>query len=449
MRSSFMRAPSTVLVMALTGCLGMIEGESPGGNGTPGPRPTADSPKGDPVVPPTDPGGGAPPMGGPARPPEVTKISSCQATSVDPGPVYIRRLNHREYDNTVRDLLGDTTGPSSGFPQQESGLGFANNAQALNISPALAESYLKAAESLAAAAVQDRLPQLAPCDAGKDSEESCAKRFIEAFGRRAFRHALDAEDAAILARIYADGKARGGGYKDGIRLVVEAVLQSPRFLYRVELGQPARPGEAVVALDSWEMATRLSYLLWSSMPDDALFAAAETGRLTTRAEIAAQVTRMLADKRTRAITADFHRQWLELDDLPELEKDSKLFPAWTPQLAAAAQQETAQFLDYVTWDGPGDLATMLTAPFTFVNASLAPLYGMGAVTGPGFKKVDYTPPGSARGCWATPLCWPRTRSPTRPRRSCEGSSSASNSCATTCRPRPPGWPWSPRTSAPR
>ncbi len=137
--------------------------------------------------------------------------------------------------------------------------------------------------------------------------------------------------------------------------MIETALQSPRFLYRVELGGAPPAGATVVQLDDWEMASRLSYLLWHSMPDDALFAAAAAGKLNAPADIEAQVQRMIADPKARGVVADFHAQWLRVDEIAGVEKDTTIFPAFTPAIAQLMQQETATFLDYVTWDGPGDL----------------------------------------------------------------------------------------------
>jgi hypothetical protein len=138
------------------------------------------------------------------------------------------------------------------------------------------------------------------------------------------------------------------------------------------------------------MASRLSYLMWHSMPDDALFAAAAAGKLTAPADIEAQVQRMIADPKARGVVADFHAQWLRVGEISGVEKDTTIFPAFTPAIAQLMQQETARFLDYVTWDGPGDLGSILTAPFTFVNGPLAQYYGMTTVSGSAFVKTPLT-----------------------------------------------------------
>jgi len=165
----------------------------------------------------------------------------CQGAAPKPGPSYIRRVNRLEYNNTVRDLLGDTTHPADAFPAEEKRLGFDNNADALSVSPVLAEQYMKAAETVATDALNNRWAALVPCAAGTTDAaalDACGRDFIAAFGQKAYRRPLDPDDTAVLTAVFDAGKATD--LKTGIRLVMEAALQSPRFLYRVELA-PAPP----------------------------------------------------------------------------------------------------------------------------------------------------------------------------------------------------------------
>jgi hypothetical protein len=325
--------------------------------------------------------------------PVGTTGSLCTGGPTSPGPSYIRRVNRLEYNNTVHDLLADTSAPADSFPAEEVSLGFDNNAQALSVSPVLAEQYLDAAESLATTAVNTNWAKLVPCaptitDAA--AVDACGQAFIMSFGQRAYRRPPDADDVAALTAAFNAGKATD--IVTGVRLAIEAALQSPRFLYRVELGGTPPAGATVVQLDDWEMASRLSYLLWHSMPDDALFSAAAAGKLTAPADIEAQVQRMIADPKAHGVVADFHAQWLRVGEISGVEKDATIFPAFTPAIAQLMQQETARFLDYVTWNGaagggPGDLTAILTAPFTFVNGPLAQYYGMTGVSGSAFVKT--------------------------------------------------------------
>ncbi len=203
-------------------------------------------------------------------------------TGVEPGASPLRRLNRNEYNNTVYQLLGDASRPGNDFTPDEESNGFSNQAAAQTVSALLAEQYETAAEQLALDNV-DELLELAPSCAGS-SASACdgeARVFIEEFGLRAFRRPLTSEEVDAYTAVFEIGTTLGDGSYDGaagVRLVAESILQSPHFLYRVELGEPAEPGE-VTPLTSYEMASRLSYTIWGSMPDDELFQAAADGLL--------------------------------------------------------------------------------------------------------------------------------------------------------------------------
>jgi hypothetical protein len=325
--------------------------------------------------------------------------SDCTA-SVDPGPAFVRRVTHAEYDNTIRDLLGMPTTIGDQFPTEEVRLGFDNNAAALSVSPDLAQQYLTAAETLATAAVTTNMAKLVPCDPTTAGVDACGQQFIAAFGQRAYRRPLAAADTTLLMGVFNVGKATD--FATGVRLVVETVLQSPQFLYRIEYGRApvasdpsiaVTDGSApnptqVVRLDDWETASRLSYMLWGSMPDDTLFAAAAAGKLSADADIAAQAARMLKDPKAHEMVADFHDQWLGVSAIGALEKDSTVYPSFTTTIAGLMQQETAMFLDDVVWNENGTLSTLFTAPYTFVNGPLAQYYGIAGVTGDAFVKTS-------------------------------------------------------------
>jgi hypothetical protein len=325
------------------------------------------------------------------------------ATSVDPGPAVVRRVTRLEYNNTVSDLLGTPTTIANQFPTEEVAFGFNNNAAALTVSPELAEQYLDSAETLAKAAVTTNLTKIATCDPTVMAADACAAQFISAFGQRAYRRPLTPADTTLLTGVFNAGKATD--FATGVRFVIETVLQSPQFLYRVEFGttpSASTPTVAVtdgsspnpsqiVPLDNWEMASRLSYLIWASMPDDQLFAAAAAGKLSAPADIQAQAQRLLADPKAHARVADFHNQWLGLSAVATLEKDATIFPSFSPTIAGYMLQETQAFLDDVVWQEKGSLATIFTAPFTFVNGPLAQYYGMAGVTGNAFVKAPLDP----------------------------------------------------------
>jgi hypothetical protein len=297
-----------------------------------------------------------------------------------------------EYDNAVRDLLGDTTRPADSFVAEEEALGFNNQATALGVTELLAEQYMDASEAIALRAAKD-WKRLLPCDPQKIGEDACAGQFVLAFGQKAFRRPLAAAESARLDQLYAWGKEQYD-FSTGLQLVIQAVLQSPRFLYRVEMGMPdpVKAQGDVTALDSWEVATRLSFLLWSSIPDDALFAAAAQGALGDAAAIEKQARRMLDDPRAREAVANFHAQWLGLERITTLTKDASVYPAYSPALRPLWEKETLSFLDHVVFDDvKGDVKTMLTAPYSMMNAELAAFYGVTGPTGAAFEQVSLDP----------------------------------------------------------
>lgn len=315
--------------------------------------------------------------------------SSSQCVATRPGRAPIRRMTRTEFDNTVRDLLSDTTKPARSFAPDEESLGFDNNADALGMSGLLAEQVMEASEKLATAAVA-RLNTIAPaCDTATVGESECARRFIATWGKRAWRRALAEDELNELHALYAKGAA-DGGYKSGIELVIQRVLQSPFFMYRVERGDAATLKDGVVRLTGYEQATRLSYFLWNSTPDDALLKDAESGVLATAEGVESVARRMLKDPRSKQAVGNFHAQWLELGHLELTSKDPVLFPQFDAALRTAMRTETETFVDEVFWRS-GSFDELLSAPYSFMDAKVAGLYGVPAPSGSGFVKVALDP----------------------------------------------------------
>lgn len=329
-----------------------------------------------------------------AAPSGPTRPAHCSA-ALSPGPAPLRRLTRTEYNNTVRDLLGDDTRPGDTFPPEEQTLGFDNNASGRGVSQIHIERYMLAAETLVANALRDHRALVIPCDPEAMPADLCARKALERFGKLAYRRSLS-EDEKTRYFAYFDTLYREEGFDSAISALLQMMLQSPHFLYRTELGRPDDDGDGVVALTGPELATRLSYLVWGSLPDDVLVAAGETGLLDTAEGIRDQVLRMLADPRAREAALHFHRQWLELTKMPETYKDPALFPEFDEALKARLRQETERFVDHVVWDGEGDLTTLLSATYSFLDPVLADHYGVDypeAPPGvrPGFTKVALDP----------------------------------------------------------
>ncbi len=337
---------------------------------------------------------GAPSLGGTGgsspdvvKPPDV--VNACKGVTVQAAPAPVRRLTRREYNNAIRDLLNDTsnTNPSRDFIS-DSTLGVFENNSGSPSTVLSTTQYAQAADTLARSAVAQRLSSVAPC-ATAGGDDTCAREFIKIFGKRTYRRPLADAEIAGLFGVYGVGKA-SGGYSNGIRLALQAMLQSPSFVHHIEKGVQAASGATIVALTPYEVASRLSFFLWGSIPDAALFAAADANQLKTPAEIEAQAIRMLASDKAKASLSSFFGQWLALDKLGGADRSTKLFPLWT-NARRFARAETDMFINETLWNGDAKLTTMLTAPYSYVNSSLAPLYGVMGVTGDPLVKQSLDP----------------------------------------------------------
>ncbi|WP_437942473.1 DUF1592 domain-containing protein [Sorangium sp. So ce341] len=317
-----------------------------------------------------------------------------------------RRLTRFEYNNTVRDLLGTSLTPADQFPVDEVAGGFNNNASVLTISSLHAEKYLLAAEALAAEAVAGDLSKLVPCDPAAvegqaEAEAACARRFIETFGRRAYRRPLAPEDVDRLMRAYDAGRT-GGSLREGIEVVIRAALQSPKFLFRLELRHDLDDAAPKVRLDPYEMASRLSYLVWASGPDDELLAAAEAGLLETREQLAERARQMLESPRARLAIAEFYKQWLNLGRLETIVKLESAFPGFDDELVAGMRAETPAFIEHVLWSGDRKLSSLLTLPVGFATEPVAELYGVSVPPGTTTPQLVELPPEQRAGLLTQP-----------------------------------------------
>jgi hypothetical protein len=298
----------------------------------------------------------------------------CKDAKKDPGRATLHRLNRAEYDATVRDLLGDTTRPARDFPVDDHGYGFDNNADVLSLSPLLMEKYSAAAEKLVEEAWKKGTLRTCTLDAAHP--EPCARNILSRFARRAWRRPVKKEEVDRLLGFLALARSHGDPPEVGVKLALRSVLVSPHFLFRVEK-DPDPGATAPRRLDDFELASRLSYFLWSSMPDDALLAAAEAGKLTAPdgKELEAQVRRMLADPKAQGLVENFAGQWLYTRALDTAEPDPARYGAFNEALRAAMRQETQLvFREFIT--GDHKLKDLVDAPFTYVNDALAAHYGL-------------------------------------------------------------------------
>ena len=296
----------------------------------------------------------------------------------DPGTKVIHRLNRTEYNNTLRDLLGVTNRPADVFPADGGGGGgFDNNAGTLYIPPILMERYLAVADEVLAQISLDRIGPFRPT--WYRSDRRAADLNLSYFAGRAFRRPVDRRDREPLLRLYDRARLAGAGFEDALKASCKAVLVSPRFLFRIERdGAGSQPRR----LDAYELASRLSYFLWASMPDDILLAAAADGSLLKDHVLDAQVRRMIQDPKSRALAEQFTSQWLGTKTLQTTaHPDRGKFPQFDDNLRDAMAAEPVEFFASLMADHSSALR-LLDADYTFVNDTLARLYGL--------PKVDST-----------------------------------------------------------
>lgn len=307
----------------------------------------------------------------------------------DPGLFVIRRLTKTEYGNTLRDLLGVDPSVADGLPDEVAGAGYLNT-----LSPLQSEQYLGIANAVLDQAlapegrpptpVQQRLLGASPAP-GADPREA-ARTVARSLARRAFRRPPSEEEVAVLVRVYDLARQNRLGHPAALRLMLKAVLVSPQFLYITPAAEPPS-GQTVAPLDDHQLASRLSYFLWATMPDEELFALADAGKLRERTVLQAQVARLLADERSRALFDGFGTQWLGLGGLPEKSFDTARFPEMTAELRAAMVEEARLFFDSLVRENQS-VTRFVDADHTFLNGTLAPLYGLEkSVTGPAMRRV--------------------------------------------------------------
>ncbi|MEZ4297156.1 MAG: DUF1592 domain-containing protein [Polyangiaceae bacterium] len=300
---------------------------------------------------------------------DPTLTASCDGPAR--GARALRRLSRAEYDATITDLFGFPSAWGASFGADTVVNGFDNNASALVVSPLLAEQLRTAAEEIAALAFESP-SSVVPCDPAT-GEAECAADLIDTFGKRAFRRPLTPEDHARYKALF-DAVSAEDGFYPAAQVVVTAMLQSPHFLYRSELGGAPKGG--VVALTPHEIASELSYLFWGTMPDPELMAAADSGALAQPSEVAAQAERLLADPRSDAALDRFVDQWLLIGNVLNVPKDNSVYPEFSPAIRAAMRDETrALFRAVVRGDDPS-LKALLSSEETRVSPDLAQFYGM-------------------------------------------------------------------------
>ncbi|WP_437279567.1 DUF1592 domain-containing protein [Sorangium sp. So ce375] len=299
----------------------------------------------------------------------------CDADDIDPGPSPMRLLSREQYLNTVRDLVGDV-------PGLDAALGPASEASAFgllqpDVTQVELEHFQTAADVIAAAIVGNptALEEIAPCEAGAEARE-CARQLVVRFGARAYRAPItDAADIERHLQLFSVGAETS--YEHGVELLLRGMLQSPRFLYRVEIGTSEKVSGRAVKLSPYEVAARLSYMLWGTLPDARLNEAIEDGSLTTKEGVAEQLEWMLEDERGKELVNRFLGSWMHLNGLNSAVKDADAFPEWQSRsFRESLRGQADAFFDHVLNSEGGTLSALLTSTTVFYDKELGGYYGV-------------------------------------------------------------------------
>jgi hypothetical protein len=305
----------------------------------------------------------------------------------EPGSPVLPRLTEAQYRNSIDDLLGPGLPTPALEPDTNPYLFFNIGAASTTLSEVGAQRYEEAADVISRAVFDDpaRRESLVGC-APEAPGDACVAGFLASFGRRAYRRPLTEEELGrwlMIASELADGDAWRG-----LQLAVAGLLQSPHFLYRVELGEPDADDPDLRRFNGYEMASRLSFLLWNTTPDAPLLEAAERGDLLTDAGLLAEARRLLDDPRARPAIQGFFSQFLDLGRLSDIHRDPALFPLFTPTLPRSARTEIDLLVEDLIYRQGGDIRGLFSSRRTFVNSELAALYGVDA---PGATAITFVP----------------------------------------------------------
>jgi hypothetical protein len=310
----------------------------------------------------------------------------------DPGTFVIRRLNKVEYANTLHDLLGVDPEIAHELPDEVFGAGYTNS-----FSPLLTEQYLAIAnEALNRALAPAGMPPTAtqqrlfgPPPGTSQDATAAARQVAQALARTAYRRPPTSAETDVLMQVYAMMTGKGKSHSEALRQVLKAILVSPQFLF-ITPDADADSSHDIVPLGDHQLAARLSYLLWATMPDAELAGLADVGTLHIPAVLAQQTRRMLADARSRALFDGFGAQWLGLDKIGGKAFDTAKFPLMTPVLRSAMYDEARLLFESILHENRS-IRTFIDCDYTFLNGPLAAIYGLDkTVTGPAMRKVQLT-----------------------------------------------------------
>ncbi|HEX3776560.1 MAG TPA: DUF1592 domain-containing protein [Polyangiaceae bacterium] len=347
---------SAVCLSAVMACTGMVTdqgaGSSSAGPGSTGPGPTVLDTKG-----------------------------------IDPGSSLIHRLNTAEYNNTVHDVLGTSQQPGNAQWAAEETANFDDIAAVMDVDDKQFQRYYDAAGVVAADVFMNASlkSQLVTCETADDM--TCVASFINGVGLKVFRRPLGTDEVGTYQKVYTAARGQGLAHDDSLQQVLISLLSSAEFLYRMEF-DPTPSSTTPHPLSGYELASRLSYFLWQSAPDDALMKVAADGSLTKTDVLSAQVQRLTSDAKYERFTQSFVGQWLGIRNVATHGVTAADFPEWTPSLGVAMATEVYSFFDEFA-KGSEPWSNFITSDVNYVDAELAQLYGMPAPAS-GTQRVQFT-----------------------------------------------------------
>jgi hypothetical protein len=313
-----------------------------------------------------------------------TPVDPTVCTPGVPTTSQIPRLTRAEYDKTTRDLLGLDVQPSSMLAPDTLG----------SVDQRAWDGYKTAAASLATQvlATATAKAKVLPCTT---DNATCIQQFITTFGQKAFRRPLTPAEVTRYQNLYTNRATltQNGTFDQAVSAIIKAFLMSPSFLSKTETSTTVADG-SMYQVSSWEMASRLSYTLWGTMPDDTLFTAAQQNKLLAQADILAQAQRMLQDPKARVKVAEFHEQYAlqgEATRWSEAAHDPAMFPQFKSTMVPMLSDEAKKFFDYITFDAKGTFQDLMTKPIAFVNKDLAPIYGVTGTFGTDLTMANLDP----------------------------------------------------------
>ncbi|MEC8050075.1 MAG: DUF1592 domain-containing protein [Myxococcota bacterium] len=322
----------------------------------------------------------------PSNPPlELTDMAEAQSYSaIEAGAPSLRRLTQTQFYNSVKSVFGDEiVVPKLAEPDLSIGGLLSVGASTTTVTPRGVESLETVAYQLADQAISNEAirSRVITCEPTGVSDENCMREIIEALGPRLWRRVLTNEELSQLVSLGIQSAGTLQDFDEGLTFPIAALIQSPNFMYRIELGTDGN-------FDAQELATRLSYFLWNTTPDAELLEAAANGELSTREGLFTQASRLLDSPKSRDGMRNFFSEQLKLYDVGHFQKDPQVFEHFTSSLGEDASEETLRLLEYIVFDEDGDYRDVMTTSKTFINRQLAALYDVPAPSAEEFSYVD-------------------------------------------------------------